>query len=226
MRYNKSVVNLLPIKNQRTVAWEHRRRVLLVVLLFVIFSVVLLGLFLAPSLMVTWSAIKGYKEQLVATKTLVDLQRRQSGLGELTDLQTRAELLKEVLSQRSFTSILQDITPRIPNDISLLQVAYSAQGNEITVALKGVAETRNALISFGDALRSSALFSHVDVPVSSLARSTDIDFDVTLVLELNGDISEYFQGTSTVVQLPEVETGGPESPIQQEISSSSVETTL
>lgn len=218
------MVNLLPIKNQRTVAWEHRRRVLLVMLLFIIFSVVLLGLFLLPSLMVTWSAIGGYKEQLVATKTLVDLQRRQSGLGELTDLQTRANLLKKVLSQKSLTSILQDIAPRVPDGISLLQIAYSAQENEITVMLKGVAKTRNALISLGDALRSSSLFSHVDVPISGLARSTDIDFEVTLVLESDGNTSEYVQPPSTTTELPDVGTSTTGLPIQNTIPSIQEET--
>ncbi len=214
------MVNLLPIQNQQTVAWERRRRILLVVLLFSVFSFVLLSLFLAPSFMVAWFAVDGYTEQLAATKTLVDLQRRQSGTEALTDLQERAGLLKDVLSQRSLTSILEDVMPRIPDGISVQQIVYSAQGEEISVILKGRAQTRNALISLGDALRLSPLFTHVDVPVSSLAKSTDIDFDVTLVLDVGEQIVEYTEATTTRTQLPEENIGTSSEGIQEQGTSS------
>ena len=200
------MVNLLPIKNQRIVAWERRGRALLVVLLFSICSLVLLMFFLAPSLILARSAVGGFTNQLTATKTLVDLQRRQSGAEILTDIQVRSDLLKDVLSQRSLTSILQEVMPRIPSEVSLQQITYSAQGKKISITLKGIAQTRNALTSLGDSLRSSPLFSRVDIPVSSLARSVDIDFTVTLSLEVTGDIVEYPETPPTSVSLPEVST--------------------
>ncbi|MCR4274668.1 MAG: PilN domain-containing protein [Candidatus Campbellbacteria bacterium] len=201
------MVNLLPIKNQHIVAWERRGRALLVVLIFAICSLILLIFFLAPSLILARSAVGGFTDQLVATKTLVDLQRRQSGTEVLTDIQTRSDLLKDVLSQRSLTSILQEVMPRIPNGVSLQQITYSTQKKEISVTLKGIAQTRNALTSLGDSLRSSPLFSRVDIPVSSLARSVDIDFTVTLLLEMAGDVVEYAGTPRTNVPLPEMGTG-------------------
>jgi Tfp pilus assembly protein PilN len=206
MRYNTSVVNLLPIKNQRTVAWEHRRRILLVVLVFGICSVVLLGLFTAPSWIVTTTAIGGLKDQLVATKTLVDLQRKQSGTEVLTELQVRSELLQGVLSQRSLTAILQDVMPRIPTGVSVHNISYGAKETEVSVTLTGRAQTRTALIALGDSLRSSPLFSRVDVPVSSLARSTDINFVITLVLTAVGNPIEYLESSTTTATSSSVRT--------------------
>jgi hypothetical protein len=53
----------------------------------------------------------------------------------------------------------------------------------VTATLKGMARTRDTLVAFGDALRSSPLFSRVDVPIGSLAKSTDITFTLSLLLD-------------------------------------------
>lgn len=203
MRYNTSVVNVLPTKDLHRVVWEHRRRVAVVVLIFLACSMVLALLFAVPSAIVVWSAAGGFDDQLTATKTLVDLQRKQGGGDVLNDIQERADLLEAVLVQRTPTSILEDIVPRIPSGVSVKQFAYSfdapvAVGEAaVTVSVLGTAATRNALITFGDNLRQSPLFSRVEVPVSSLAKSEDIDFSLTLSLDEPVSLDAYVE-TSVV----------------------------
>lgn len=185
MRYNRYVVNLLPKKDIKKVVWEHRRRVLVVSLIFLAFSMVLAILFVVPSLIVVWSAANGYEDQLAATKILVDLQRKQGGSDVLTDAQQKTDLLEEALLQRTPTSILQEVSPLVPRGVEVKQFAYSWDGaeNGASVSVKGTSDTRSSLIEFGDSLRQSDLFSRVEVPVSSLAKSNDIDFTLTLHLE-------------------------------------------
>lgn len=183
MRYNRRVVNLLPIKDARRVMWEHRRRVAIVFMLLVMCSAVVALLFIVPSFIVVWSGASDFDDQLEATRTLVDLQRKQSGGSEVVELSERSALLEEALVRRTATSILEDVAPRIPEGVSVWQFTYSLGGEEVSVSILGTATTRAALIAFGDALRQSSLFSRVDVPVSSLARNEDIEFTLTLSLD-------------------------------------------
>lgn len=183
MRYNRCVVNLLPIKDARRVTGEHRRRVAIVFMLLLMCSAVVALLFIIPSFIVVWSGASGFDDQLEATKTLVDLQRKQGGGSEVIELSERSVLLEEALSRRSATSILQDIAPRVPEGVSVRQFSYSLGEGDISVSVLGTAATRAALIAFGDALRQSSLFSRVDVPVSSLAKNEDIEFTLTLLLD-------------------------------------------
>jgi len=152
-------------------------------MLLLMASAVVAMLFIIPSFIVVWSGASGFDDQLEATKTLVDLQRKQGGGSEVIELSERSTLLEKSLSRRTATSILEDVAPRIPEGVSVRQFAYSLGEKEITVSILGTATTRAALIAFGDALRQSPLFSRVDVPVSSLAKNEDIDFTLTLSLD-------------------------------------------
>lgn len=199
MRYNRCVVNLLPIKDARRVRNEHRRRVAVICMLLLMVSAVVATLFIIPSFIVVWSGASGFDNQLEATKTLVDLQRKQGGGSEVVELSERSALLEKSLSRRTATSILEDVAPRIPEGVSVRQFAYSLGEKEITVSILGTATTRAALIAFGDALRQSPLFSRVDVPVSSLAKNEDIDFTLTLSLDGLMTLESYRASTPATV---------------------------
>lgn len=199
MRYNRRVVNLLPIKDAKRVLWEHRRRVAIVCMLLLMCSAVVALLFIIPSFIVVWSGASGFDDQLKATKILVDLQRKQSGGSEVVELSERSVLLEGSLSRRTATSILEDIAPRIPEGVSVRQFAYSLGNEEISVLILGTATTRAALIAFGDALRQSPLFSRVDVPVSSLAKNENIEFTLTVSLDEPVGLGSYITDTPAPV---------------------------
>lgn len=162
--------------------WERRRRITIVAMVFIACALVMALLFALPSIIVTWFGVKGFDTQLETTKTLVDVQRKQGRGDMLSDLSGRAALLEEALSVRTPTSVLQDIVPRLPEGVRVRQFSYTLSGDAVSVAILGTADTRSALIAFGNNLRQSPLFSRVDVPVSSLAKSEDIDFSLTLAL--------------------------------------------
>ncbi|GMU73830.1 MAG: hypothetical protein AMXMBFR44_0290 [Candidatus Campbellbacteria bacterium] len=195
------MVNLLPTNDVKRVLWEHRRRIGIIAIALTSIATVLALLFAIPSAIITWSGVAGFDAQLQATKTLVDLQRKQGGGDVLIDLSSRSNLLEAALSQRTPTSILEDVVPRIPSGVRVMQISYTYGDSGVTVSVLGTATTRAALIAFGNNLRQSALFSRVDVPISSLARSEDIDFGLTLSLSEPVSIDSY--GTRAADEEPE-----------------------
>ncbi len=183
------MVNLLPVQTYKRVRWERRRRITIVALVFMSCALVMALLFALPSIIVTWFGVKGFDTQLETTKTLVDVQRKQGRGDMLSDLSERAALLEQALSVRTPTSVLEDIVPRIPEGVRIRQFTYTLSGDAVSVAVLGTADTRASLIAFGNALRQSPLFSRVDVPVSSLAKSEDIDFSLALALAAPVDVT-------------------------------------
>lgn len=198
------MVNLLPTNDVKRVLWEHRRRIGIIAVALTSIATVVALLFAIPSAIITWSGVAGFDAQLQATKTLVDLQRKQGGGDVLSELSVRSNLLEAALSQRTPTSILEDIVPRIPSGVRVMQISYAYGDSGVSVSVLGTATTRAALIAFGNNLRQSPLFSRVDVPISSLARSEDIDFGLTLSLSEPVSIDSY--GTSAVNEEAEATT--------------------
>jgi len=196
------VTNLLPAKESMSVKWERRRRIGMVALILFVCTVVLLLLFAIPSAIVTWTGAVGFDMQLKATKTLVDLQRKKSGSEVLSDLSSRIDILKETLLQLSPTTVLETIIGCIPPGVHVSQFSYSYGEKEVSISIVGRSSTRVALITFGNTLRDSSLFSCVDVPVSSLAKSENIDFSLVLTLKNPETLSQAtsLSSVSTVIQ--------------------------
>ncbi len=65
--------------------------------------------------------------------------------------------------------------------IRLSEFSYSVDdATHSSLVLQGVSNTRNALVSYVKSLQNSGLFTSVDLPVSDLAKDTDITFTLNL----------------------------------------------
>lgn len=64
--------------------------------------------------------------------------------------------------------------------ISLREFNYNSSATESTLSLKGLADTRETLVSFVKKLQDLKVFSNVDLPVSNLAKQKDIEFNIDI----------------------------------------------
>jgi hypothetical protein len=56
----------------------------------------------------------------------------------------------------------------------------AGEGENSTLSIGGVATTRDALLSFKKKLEADEKFEEIVLPVSSLAKDTDIDFSLQI----------------------------------------------
>lgn len=67
--------------------------------------------------------------------------------------------------------------------IQLSKFSYSSKSaTDAAISLEGIASTREILVSFVKDLKSSGAFTAVDLPVSNLAKDTNIDFLINITI--------------------------------------------
>jgi hypothetical protein len=98
---------------------------------------------------------------------------------------TQAELLVRNSNATSFSSMIQDVKIAAPNSVAVTAINFVSASNEevITqISIGGVAGSRQSLADFRDALQALDYIEEVELPISNLASSEDINFNLTAVL--------------------------------------------
>ncbi len=176
--------NLIPPQGHTTVAREYIMR---------IFSVY--GLLLASVLLaLTTLVVPTYA--LVNTQLNINALQDPAGNGVNTvfrDAETTIQQANALLAQLAAPSksihasqILQEVQKSAHKEIVLknfqIQQTEEKDARRITVSVQGIAGSRSALARLKENLETSPLFEHAEVPISDLARDTDLPFVITLTV--------------------------------------------
>jgi hypothetical protein len=167
--------NLLPEKAQRYVWKGIRARFILAGSFLLIATAVLCVLVLAPSYAVFAFATAG-GAQPPALRPVLDPS-------EISDISRAQGFVKELLPLVSGTttptSAISQALAKLPRGVKIDHVTYTP-GTPATIMLVGVAETREAINVFRDALTAASGFRSVSVPVGALVGADGGRFTVTL----------------------------------------------
>jgi len=104
--------------------------------------------------------------------------------GELSAAGNMVSLLSSGRGAPRLSDAIRQISS-VRSRIALSSFSIDREGTSSIVAvLQGVAPTRDELISFKSRLEGLAPGASVDLPISELAKSSDIDFSIRLAAEL------------------------------------------
>lgn len=125
----------------------------------------------------------------------LDLEASQENKNEqaLKDAESEVRSIKEVLTQMKSTStpstvsiVIDEIEARTPPSVLLKSFSIDASQGVIEKAqIQGTAPTREMLVQMKGLLETSDMFEKAEVPISDLARETDLPFAVTVTLKKN-----------------------------------------
>lgn len=94
------------------------------------------------------------------------------------------------LGQSSGRLVLPDIIVKIiamkDAAIKIQGFSYDASTRQERFVISGIAGDRDGLARFVETLKRSAIFTNVDLPVSSYVKSTNIDFAITATRDMGG----------------------------------------
>ncbi|MEI7462870.1 MAG: hypothetical protein WCK03_00565 [Candidatus Taylorbacteria bacterium] len=175
---------LIPITLRRSLRHEYRIRAS-TVLLFMIATAFLIGsVFLLPSF------IHASMEKSSADKVLAELNRSTNAKAETSstaDLIEKANLLKifndTSRGKTEYSSIITSLVGA-RGDISITSIEVSRTStSSVSAIIKGIAPTREELLSLKDRLIASADGNKVDVPISLLSKVKDIPFSLSIINE-------------------------------------------
>lgn len=174
--------NLLPKESKKIIIKDYHVRRRSVILTFIIFVQISLIIFLLPIL--TFSYFKE-KELTAETKILGDSSAYKDAdavAKVINSTNTNLALFESTLSNPQIIPFIDKVISYKTNSLTFTDFIYEYKQDEdmTLLTVRGMASTRDSLVSFVRNLEESGVWSEVDLPVSNLARDRNIDFMISL----------------------------------------------
>lgn len=171
------MLNILPVEVKKKLAQEYFMR--LGILAFLVLS--LGGVCMAIALMPAFILAKSEHASLSAF-----ISKVEGNAGE--DVFTTVRVTKEKLSffseksapPKALTFFSESVAARA-GGISIQGYSYTKGSNKAII--KGIARTRSNLVAYRDAVGKIPSVDSVELPISELAKSTDISFNLSVGLK-------------------------------------------
>ena len=170
--------NLLPKEQKKALDQEYYVRLATVTALLLSGSVVVGAIALVPAYMHTASELRlsdGAYEQCQK-----NVQDNDSLLEEVTRSSAMVTFLEEKYAQEKLTTLLDEVLKEQPSGITL--TGFSYKRTDSILALQGIASTRDLVVPFARSLESNQYFEKAPVPISNLAKNTNLEFSLSIEL--------------------------------------------
>jgi hypothetical protein len=177
--------NILLQENKNRLFKEHKLRVLLLVLIFIFFTLIIALLFLSPSYLASRYKESNTLEYANVLKRSVEIQEKNILGLTLNDTKTKLQLLSGDKDDVSFVDIVRVIIKNKSDDIKIDSFLYtkdSKDGDQVLVT--GIASDRSVLLQFQKDLKNEVLFSDIILPTSNLASDRNIEFSIRAINKL------------------------------------------
>lgn len=141
-----------------------------------------------PFLLPSYVYVKFEKKSVV--EEIKILEQKMSGSKEVDARQfidlakNKISKVKESSNKKLFTEALSRVTNNVSSSISVTEITFERGNESNQIRLSGVARTRDSLLAFMEVLKTENLFSSVDLPVSNLAKSTNIVFSISITASI------------------------------------------
>jgi hypothetical protein len=173
--------NLLSAEYRQILLHEYMARIA-IVFLFIVFGIgVVNALLLGPAFWVMRVENSALIESIAYSDSSTGTSSKQTKR-DIETLSSEVARISEYSAGGGLTSyvVLSSLLSLIPERVSLYSVSLEGlKHRDITV--RGVAQTREALVVFIDTLEKSQNFEKIALPLSKLAEREEIDFSLTLV---------------------------------------------
>ena len=175
---------LLPLHERILLRREYHIRVT-IVFLFMVCLALLVGI---SSLFITYVKALSLESDIQQKVNSLDNEKISSDIKDIQQSVVKSlALLDSLNKEKKFVPITELIEGLIKMRGSLRFTAISTAKIGTTtynINIQGVAPTRNSLLAFKSAFENLAQGNKVDLPVSELAKSTNIQFSLQLKQEL------------------------------------------
>lgn len=175
------MANLLTPEQKNFNKRERTLRLIVVSIWFSCGVLVLATIFLLPSFILAESKESALEDQVDVTTQIIE--KRKTGAAQEEVRITKAELglLRNTLDNGSILDALSTILVTQNSTISISGIVYSQKGENIrSLDIEGVASDRLSLLEFKKRLERELTVLDVVLPVSDLAESVDISFNISL----------------------------------------------
>jgi Tfp pilus assembly protein PilN len=182
------MINLIPPKGHVSLKHEYVLRVVSV------YALILTGVFVAGTLLTipTYVLVSSQLNAVRSDNAHIEVitETYNDALAKIQSANTLMAQLRGTVSRRETSNIIEEVIRVAPGGITLHTFHVSREEGDIkSINVQGLAKTRNALATLKNELEASPLFLTATIPISDLARESDLPFVVTVALE-GSDVSK------------------------------------
>lgn len=177
------MINLLPKKEKKRLKREYLIRLATLYIFFVVIVSIIALVLLAPSYYIVHLKESVLKKQ---AETYIDVS---SGDGQsatsraLLDIRDKVLILSDKNDSTPLYEVISTILNGAGNGIKITNIAYryvEGEGALSNLIIKGIADRRDSLREFSQYIKDYENVVDADLPVSSLAKESNIDFEINI----------------------------------------------
>lgn len=178
-------INLLPQERQRALAREYLLRLGTVAAFMLTALAFVAGLLLLPTYVFLSRSAATKEAHLANVESALSSENEAALSAHLAALSSDAELLIALGRAPSASATIRDVLAISRPGIALSGFTYTPAGNGPgTLAVSGIAATRDALRTYQLALQKAPFAASAELPVSAYAKDANIVFTITITLAL------------------------------------------
>ena len=147
-------------------------------------SLALVAAIVACALLVPGFALVASKRNALKTAQSAALAEKsaqnQAIEDEAREVKAKIETLSGLRKNSGVWGAIERLSLKRGTGIALQSIVIARKDDQNTMTISGMADSRDALVAFSKRLQGEPSFSNINLPVSSLAKSKDIPFSLTI----------------------------------------------
>jgi hypothetical protein len=177
------MIGFLPKKLENEIVREYRFRVVSIFLINIFFVFVFACVFILPAYI-----FSSYKNKMISNQlNLINSTKTEYSNLLLEEGKKDNEIISTLNLgseyQINIDESLQVILGLRNENIKISSISIIKNSKKVEVILQGVSKTRDGLITYVKDLKKDGTFSSVDLPISDLVKSLNIDFKINLIFD-------------------------------------------
>ena len=183
------MMNLLPLIEKKKVRMEYRLRFAVVFFSALALLVFANAILLVPSYIRAFSKHSLVEQQFAAAAGSPEIQKardlaEKDTTTKIREINKKLNLFVSEKKEESLPLIPSEVFRKIiglrPSAIKIFGITYDVTLERERFVVVGRSVDRESLAAFMEALKKDKVFTSVELPISSYAKSTNIDFSITL----------------------------------------------
>lgn len=181
---DNELTNLLPLERQQALSRGYFVRLGVVISMLLTILTGIAALLLLPTYIFLVQSAASKQEHLANIESTLSSSDEKTLSARLATLSNDVATLAALGRNPSASTVLRTALAVPRPGVALSGFVYTPAAGKIpgTLAITGVAVTRNALRAYQLALQSAPFAAAADLPVSAYAKDTDIEFTITVTL--------------------------------------------
>lgn len=179
------MINILPIEEKAKYKRIYGIRVFTLAIYFLVALLVLGGVFLAPSYILSEMKEGIAEERLDKVKAAAGETGTESLDAIIGDINTKLKVFPDDPVFTFSKDVILPILSKKTAEISITSISYSkTTDGKLGISISGKALNRDALLSFERDLETEPTFSGVALPISNFIKDKDIEFIIQFAVVL------------------------------------------